>query len=284
MPFSPELTYETGSHRLLPVEPPLFDAYFSRMEHSISHNTAPSWEKRYDKAGIGVVISGCFDYRAQTGAATAVPGTVVFGNPGEMFNVRYLDSENRSRLVVWYDNGFLESIAAACDLDEPRFRTAALPPGKMATAMFAAMQALARGSGDAEDAACGLASKGLAIGSDPRKPIAVSERDRQRIRAAVGYIEHAFGEPCTVEALAKIGGLSRYHFMRLFKAVTGQSANQYVINTRLRAAATRIAETKAPLSEIAYDVGFNDISHFNTRFRAAFDCTPREMRKRARAA
>lgn len=283
MPFSPEVTYEADLYRSLPVQPPAFEDFFTRVERT-SNALQPVREKQYDRAGIGAVISGGFDYRGQTGAANGVPGTVFFGNLGEHFSVEYLDSEYTNRLVVWFRNEFLENVAEAYDLKDSRFRVVAIPPGKSALGLLAKMKALARGSHDSEDVACALVAAALTVCDDPQRSKAISNRDRQRIFSVVRFIGSAFGESCSVETLASVSGLSRYHFMRLFKAVTGQSANQYVINTRLRAAVARITETKAPISEIALDVGFNDISHFNTCFRAMFDCTPRQMRKLVRAA
>jgi AraC family transcriptional activator of tynA and feaB len=50
--------------------------------------------------------------------------------------------------------------------------------------------------------------------------------------------------------------------------------------TRLRAAASRLLETADKVLEIAYDVGFGDISHFNQIFSATFGVSPREFRGR----
>jgi AraC family transcriptional regulator len=255
-----------------------FEACSAREERCRS-DTRLIWEKQYDKAAIGFVLSGWFDYRAEGGRLTAVPGTVLFGNVGEHFSVHHLDSLGNRRLVVWYDRSFLEAIAAAHGLDQARFRSLALPPGKASSGLFALMQSLARRNGATEEAACALAATALTIDQQGRRASVVSGRDRRRILAIVGHIEQAFCETCSVSELAALSGFSRYHFMRLFKAVTGQSANQYVIATRLRAAVTRIMQTRAPMSQIAFDVGFNDLSHFNTSFRSMFNCTPRQMRR-----
>jgi hypothetical protein len=42
-------------------------------------------EKQYARPALGVVLSGCFEYRAESDSATAVPGTVIFGNLNEHF-------------------------------------------------------------------------------------------------------------------------------------------------------------------------------------------------------
>ncbi len=253
-------------------------SFFTR-EESCRSETLPIWNKQYDRAAIGFVLSGWFDYRAEGGAVTAVPGTVLFGNIDEYFSVHHLDAVGNRRLVIWYDRDLLEEIAAAHAIDRARFPLAALPPGRMASGLFALMQPLARRD-DAEEAASALAASALTIARQPEMPV-VSRRDRRRILAVVAHIEETYCEDCSIAGLAVLAGFSRYHFMRLFKAVTGQSVNQYVIATRLRAAAARIARSTAPISEIALDVGFNDLSHFNTSFRTAFACTPRQMRNLA---
>lgn len=255
-------------------------AFLAREEYFQSSPMHPAWEKQYDSAGIGFVVSGMFHYHGQAGKITAVPGTVLFSNCDECCNIHHLDNLGIRRLAVWYDKEFLEKLADAHELSERRFRYVALPPGKIATAMFTQLLALVRGWGDVEDIACTLAVAALSAHGVRGSGRGVSARDRARIISAVRHIENAYAEECSVDKLAGICGLSRYHFMRLFKAVTGQSANQYVINTRLRAAVFRIVETDQAFSDIALGVGFNDISHFNSCFRMVFDCAPRQMRKR----
>jgi AraC-like DNA-binding protein len=53
-----------------------------------------------------------------------------------------------------------------------------------------------------------------------------------------------------------------------------------LVAIRLRAAATRLIETTDRVLEIAYDVGFGDVSHFNQAFAAAFSTTPTRFRRR----
>jgi AraC-like DNA-binding protein len=122
---------------------------------------------------------------------------------------------------------------------------------------------------------------GLAMKDGKRCQAQISGRDRERILSVVTHIEQSFSDSCSIDALAAIAGSSRFHFMRQFKAVTGRSPNQYIISLRLRVAAARIAETNARILQIALECGFNDISHFNIKFRTMFGCTPRQMRNRS---
>lgn len=232
----------------------------------------------YGDAAIGFVLSGSFGYRAQSEEATAVPGTVIFGNSREEFRVAYPAALGNRRLVVRYQDEYLRCVCDELGMRSSRFPAVILPPGKAAAVVFSRMRALVSRRG--EDAAFELAAAVLQLDRGAGRFPPVIARDRNKIIATVHHIENCYAEPCTVEELAAIGGFSRFHFSRVFKAVTGQSPNQYVINTRLRAAAERLVDTTAPISTIAFDVGFNCVSHFNNHFRDLFECTPRQMRRR----
>ena len=99
-----------------------------------------------------------------------------------------------------------------------------------------------------------------------------------RIVDVVHYVELHYAEPCRLGHLAVMAGLSRYHFLRRFRAAMGVSPHQYIIALRLRAAAERLRSTAEPITSIALDVGFNDLSNFNLLFRRSFGVAPRQWR------
>ena len=252
-------------------------AYQVFQEGCVADPLRPKTENQYGDPAIGFLLSGWCDYQCQSGKVTAVPGTVIFANHGEHYGVHHHNCPGIHRLVVYYSPQFVEAIAAAGGLDKARFPAVGLPPGKPAIRVFKQLRAMVAGSAAAEDAACALAHEALT--ADGKHVTEISGSDRRRIMSVVRYVQDFYTDTCSVDTLAAISGFSRYHFMRLFKAVTGQSPNQYVLNIRLRAAASRIIESKAQIADIALNVGFNDVSHFNFHFRGLFDCTPREMRK-----
>jgi len=239
----------------------------------------PAWEKQYGRAAIGIVLTGWFKYRTESSEfVVAVPGAAVLGNKGEHFTCHHLDTTGNKRLVVRFDHDFLEEVAGDCGLDDTRFLAAALPPGKSSAEMFGWMKRLASPGFDHDEAAYALAALALRTETSGKPPVGVSPRDRERIRSTIRYIETSYAEPCSLDQLAQSVNLSRYHFLRVFMAATGQSPNQYVINTRLRAAADLLLTSAEPVSEVALKVGFNDLSHFHARFRSVFGCSPRRFR------
>ena len=95
---------------------------------------------------------------------------------------------------------------------------------------------------------------------------------------AVRVIDRDAAEPMSLQDLAAAAGVSKYHFLRLFRRLTGVTPHQYLIAARLRRAATALAASRRPVLEIALDSGFGDLSTFNHRFRATFGATPTQYR------
>lgn len=99
-----------------------------------------------------------------------------------------------------------------------------------------------------------------------------------KIEQALSYInEHLSGE-LTVELLAEQVYLSKYHFMRLFKAQTGSTVHAYVRQKRLMSAARLIREG-IPVNKAAADSGFADYSSFHRAFRETFGINPGTLKK-----
>ena len=87
--------------------------------------------------------------------------------------------------------------------------------------------------------------------------------------------------PHKIAGLARMAHLSPYHFLRSFKAATGVTPHQWLLRARLHKAATQLATSRAPVTDIALEVGFADLSNFTHTFRAEFGASPRQYRQAA---
>ena len=101
----------------------------------------------------------------------------------------------------------------------------------------------------------------------------------RRLCRARDLVHERSAEPLTVAQLARSAGVSRYHFLRLFRDAFGATPHQYLLRARLRAAATRLATEPARILDVALDAGFGDVSNFNRAFRAEFGGSPRVYRQ-----
>ncbi len=103
-----------------------------------------------------------------------------------------------------------------------------------------------------------------------------------RIRQTLSRINEHFREELTVDALAEQVYLSRYHFMRLFRAQTGSSVHAYVRQRRLMHAA-RLLREGVPAAKAAELSGFGDYSAFHRAFRESFGVSPGQLMKEKHA-
>jgi len=114
----------------------------------------------------------------------------------------------------------------------------------------------------------------------PRGEVAPHPSHRGRIDDAIRAIEASCDQPLSLAELAARAGLSPFHFLRVFRRVTGTTPHQYLIGARLRRAARLLLDTSRPVTEIAYDAGFEDLSNFVRTFHRTIGCTPRAYRRR----
>ena len=96
-----------------------------------------------------------------------------------------------------------------------------------------------------------------------------------RINLALDYIENNLANQFTLDELAGVATFSKYHFHRIFRAITGEPPFQFIQRVRLERAATYIASRKnTSISEIAFECGFSDISIFSRNFKKQFGTSP----------
>jgi AraC-like DNA-binding protein len=110
-----------------------------------------------------------------------------------------------------------------------------------------------------------------------------SANDRRRAVRAAQWIEEHSGENVGLEDAAREARLSTFHFLRIFSSVLGVTPHQHLVRSRLRHAARQLAEDPSrSITDVAYDVGFGDLSNFVRSFGRAVGVSPRAFRRAAR--
>lgn len=102
-------------------------------------------------------------------------------------------------------------------------------------------------------------------------------------RRMLRVVDHIHDNPTgdlSLDALADVAALSRFHFHRVYHAVTGETAAQTVRRMRLHRAAVALVQTDDPLSRIARAVGYPNLSSFARAFADAYGTPPAAFRKR----
>ncbi|QHT62556.1 AraC family transcriptional regulator [Paenibacillus lycopersici] len=87
-------------------------------------------------------------------------------------------------------------------------------------------------------------------------------------------IDRRYGEELSIEELAELSGVNRYHLMRSFKERYGKSIIEYITEVRLLQAKRLMLESSLPIAEIAGRVGFRSEAYFRTVFKKEVEITP----------
>ena len=94
------------------------------------------------------------------------------------------------------------------------------------------------------------------------------------------YINLHYAERITLDDLSRSISINKFYLQKLFKRCFGLSPNEYLIHTRLTQAKRLLRTTTLPVSQIAMDVGINNIGHFITLFKRYESITPSAYRQR----
>ena len=108
--------------------------------------------------------------------------------------------------------------------------------------------------------------------------VIVMVKYRQKLKAAVDYIEANLDSPLDVKSVSKEVGYSPYHFHRIFSASLGESVAEYVRRRRLAKAFKLLVETDTPIYDIALGAMFDSQESFTRAFKKMYGFTPGKMR------
>jgi len=244
-----------------------------------------SFEESRSHVAIALVVAGSFQYRSPAGRAMMTPGSLLLGNPGDPFECGHEHGAGDRCVSFSYSPWFVEEIASSAGVrpGQMAFKISRLPPmpdwaplvARACSGLFVEAEAAW------EELALELWVKAVAADHGRSRPTAPPSGAEARVTRVARLIERAGEhEPFTLQRLAREAGMSRYHFLRTFQAMTGVTPHQYVCRTRLRHAATRLVEDGARVIDIAFDSGYGDVSNFNHAFRREFGMSPRQFRRR----
>lgn len=104
-------------------------------------------------------------------------------------------------------------------------------------------------------------------------------RDGRRLVAVCQYVNESFGESVQHRRAASLAGLSPAAFSRFFRKRMGKTFEAYVTEVRIGHACRRLTEADTQVTEVAFGVGFNNLSNFNRHFRKLKGLSPREYRQ-----
>jgi AraC family transcriptional regulator len=100
------------------------------------------------------------------------------------------------------------------------------------------------------------------------------------LRRIVAHVEANLGERISLDQLAALAGMSRFHFARQFRISTGRSPMGYVRHARIERATAILRERDTTIARVAVSLGFADQSHFTRTFGRFIGVSPKSFADR----
>jgi AraC-like DNA-binding protein len=247
--------------------------------------TAVPGEKPYAEQhrchSISFVRKGSFGYQCRGRSHELVAGSFLIGSPGTEFVCTHDHVCGDECLSFFFEPELIETIGERAEA----WQAGAAPPLAELMVLGELAQAAADGKSDIGlDEAGHLLAHRLVevIAGKPKQAAKVTARDRHRAVEAALWIDANAGREIELEDAARQAGVSPFHFLRMFASVLGVTPHQYLVRSRLRRAARLLADDDRPVTDIAYDVGFGDLSNFVRTFHRAAGVSPGKFRQASR--
>src|SRR5487761_1903223 len=247
---------------------------------SAAQGDAPFVEQ-YRCHSVSYVRKGSFGCRTRGRAFELVAGSILVGFPGDEYVCTHDHVCGDECLSFFLSPELVEAIGDRTEI----WRVGAAPPLPELMVLGELAQAAACGRSDIglDEVGQLFASRFVEVVSGrSREPVPAKARDRRRAVETALWIDANSHQEIDLERAAAEAGISPFHFLRLFASVLGVTPHQYLVRSRLRHAARLLADDDRPVTEIAYDVGFGDLSNFVRTFHRAAGVSPRRFREASR--
>ena len=233
------------------------------------------------KHSISYVRKGSFGCRCRGRSFELVAGSVLVGHPGDEFCCSHDHVGGDECLTFFLAPELVQAIGDGPEI----WQVGAAPPLPELMVLGELAQAAADGRSD-----LGLDEIGElfarrfveVVSGRTERPGPAAPRDRRRAVEAALWIDAHSHRHIDLADAAGQAGISPFHFLRLFASVLGVTPHQYLVRSRLRHAARLLADDVSSITEIAYDVGFADLSNFVRTFHRAAGVSPRKFRQASR--
>jgi AraC-like DNA-binding protein len=228
---------------------------------------------------VAYVRKGSFGCTKRGQSFELVAGSILVGHPGDEYvctHDHHICGDECLSFALSPE--LVDGIGGKAEV----WQTGCVPPLPELMVLGELAQAASEGRSDVgiDEVGHALANRFVEVvsGRTQKSPQATA-RDRRRAVETALWIDAHSHHAIELEHAAGQAGLSLFHFLRLFSGVLGVTPHQYLVRSRLRHAARLLAEGERSITDVAFDVGFGDLSNFVRTFHRAAGVSPLRFRQ-----
>jgi AraC-like DNA-binding protein len=237
--------------------------------------------ERHRRHSVSYVRKGSYGCSTRGRFFELVAGSILVGHPGDEYVCTHDHVCGDECLSFFLSPELVEAIGDRAEV----WQIGSAPPLPELMVLGELAQAAADGRSDIglDEVGQAFASRFVEVVSGrPREPVRTAARDRRRAVETALWIDAHSHRRIDLEHAAAQAGISPFHFLRLFSSVLGVTPHQYLVRSRLRHAARLLTDDCLSITDVAYDVGFADLSNFVRTFHRAAGVSPRRFREASR--
>ena len=245
----------------------------------------------HDFYEVNLFYGGAMEYIVESRAYQITPGDLLLVSPNELHqSVAGTVPAGLERVVLWIDKAYLQrfstlgfDIAACFDTSRPNHSNCLRFDDDQTMRIFGLLEACIREDASEEFGAQMLADTAmiqvmiqinrLALRGDARS--VPPDRSGTLVAQVVDYINTHYAEELSLDGLANMFFISKYHLSREFSRLVGTTVHRYIIQKRLAVAKQLLSEGKTS-SAVYQQCGFGDYSNFYRAFRSEYGISPKE--------
>ena len=253
--------------------------------------TAPEYNKSFS---ISFVRKGFFEYQTFKRNDEVHVGRLLISKPGFEHRTRHIDSQPDIVTIFEFRRNFFEETILDVYGDKLSWL---LKNNDLHSLMvnttpeleyhhqkiFQKLSSKKYNSLEIDEMVIELLEKVMSLLGSAETPGKIPDKLKQfhlgTIEKARDFILVHFKENISLQKLAEHCLVSPFHFSRIFKSMTNASPHQYLAAVRLTHAKVLLTETTSPVSDIAYECGFNSPEHFVTAFKQYYKIKPSQIRE-----
>ncbi|WP_432738674.1 helix-turn-helix domain-containing protein [Maridesulfovibrio sp. FT414] len=236
----------------------------------------------HEDYAVGVIERGAMAFRYRGCDLVASSGQVNLVVPGEVHDGHAAEDEGWTYSMFYLPPEVL--LGAAAELskrpEQPHFRQGILDDRWLSARLLEVHRAVScpsTSSLEKETLLLGLLTGWITRHADAGGGLTDPGHEHRAVNLAREFIEDCYERDLSLEQLASLGGLSHYHFVRVFEKETGITPHAYLMQTRVNRARGML-DSSMRLADIAAACGFFDQSHFTRHFSRQFGLTPGRYR------